>query len=121
MTRFDAATLARLAAAREVEIVTRDATDVHETTIWIVVDHEDRVLIRSVNGASARWYREARAEPDVALLLGSSRLAVRAEPASDAKRVAACSAALRAKYGGPSLESMLRDHTLPTTLELVPR
>jgi hypothetical protein len=121
VTRFDPATLARLAAAREVEIVTRNASEVHATTIWIVVDGADRVLIRSVNGASARWYREARAQPDLALLIGSDRLAVRAAPASDSERVAACSAALRVKYGGSSLASMLRAHTLPTTLELVPR
>ena len=120
MTSFPAERLALLARMHEVEIVTGHAPQ-HRTIIWIVVDDRDRVFVRSVNGSSARWYREVRADPNVALLAGPEQIAVRAEPAADAERIAACSTALRAKYRGPSLESMLRDHTLETTLELVPR
>ena len=38
----------------------------HRTIIWIVVDGDD-AFVRSVNGATARWYREAVANPAVTI------------------------------------------------------
>jgi hypothetical protein len=110
----------RLARTEEVKIETRSATgDVHRTIIWVVVDGED-VFIRSVKGDVARWYREAVARPEVALDLGTARVPVRVAAAADPESVARCSAALSVKYGAdPALRTMLRPHTLPTTLRVL--
>ena len=119
--------LEALAAEEEVRIETRapDGT-AHRTIIWVVV--EDGVpYIRSVNGAGARWYREALADPSVTLHIGMRRASAKpaksigahAVPASDEAAIEACSAGLRNKYRtDPALGSMLREHTLPTTLRL---
>jgi len=121
---FEDTTLQLLRGAREVEIETAAGEDAprHRTVIWVVVDERDRPFIRSVRGPIARWYREARSEPAVALLVGGRRIPVRAVPASDPERVDSASRALRTKYASSraSLAAMLRDETLPTTLELRP-
>ena len=81
----------------------------------------DRVLIRSYRGPGARWYREITAHPDARVHVKGQALDVRAIPAADPDRVAACSDGLRYKYeGDPAIPRMLRDH-LETTLELVAR
>lgn len=109
-----------LARTEEVAIETESAAGtVHRTTIWVVVDGED-VFIRSVRGDVARWYREAMARQDVAIMAGGRRIPVRILAAPDAASVARCSAALTAKYGAdPALGSMLRPATLPTTLRVL--
>ncbi|MEO7334873.1 MAG: DUF2255 family protein [Gemmatimonadales bacterium] len=117
--------LALLRDAEEVRIETTagEGRPVHRTIIWVMVDALDRVLIRSFLGPSARWYREVMAQPDCRLEVGNRMLNVRTVPATDAERVTACSDELRRKYAGhgSSLTGMLRDETLPTTLELLPR
>ena len=118
---FPESDLAALAAAQEIEIETRAAAGaVHRTIIWIV-EYEGTVYIRSVNGPGARWYREASADPEVALHVAGRRIPARVEHAADAASVAACSAGLEAKYRRDySLQSMLLPETLPTTLRVVP-
>jgi hypothetical protein len=122
---FEDTTRQLLRDAREVEIETAAGQGAprHRTIIWVVVDDGDRVFIRSVRGPVGRWYREVRAEPAVSLLVAGRRIPVQAEQASDPGRVEAASRALRSKYAGSraSLAAMLRDETLPTTLELLPR
>ena len=110
-----------LDGAEEVEIETRAADGtVHRTIIWVVVEGS-AVYVRSVNGAAARWYREAVARPDVALHVGARRMAFRAVPAADGASIAACSAGLGRKYRTDfSLGSMLRPDVLDTTLRLDP-
>ncbi|MEX0710453.1 MAG: nitroreductase/quinone reductase family protein [Chloroflexota bacterium] len=124
-TTFDPTTIDRLRAAQEVEIGTHGARvgEPHRTIIWIVVDEQDRVLIRSVRGAAGRWYRDALADPRVSLEVDGRVIPARVEVASDAERIAAASQALRTKYARAraSLAAMLREETLPTTLELLPR
>jgi len=112
---------ALLAGSEEVEIETRSAHGTaHRTIIWVVVAGND-ALIRSVNGATARWYREALAQPDVALNVAGRRIAVRVESADDPASVERCSAALMAKYRtDPALPTMLAPHALSTTLRVVP-
>lgn len=120
---FDATDLALLGDAEEVEIETSAGQEgpIHRTIIWVVVDDRDRVLIRSYRGPRARWFREITANPDSRVHVRGRALAVRAIPATDPVRVAACSEGLRRKYGGdPAMPQMLRAH-LETTLELVPR
>lgn len=110
-------------AARVVRIETTAADGtVHRTIIWVVVDGGE-LYIRSYRGRSARWYREAIARPDVALLLGREqrRVPLRAVPATDAASIAACRAGLTRKYRRSySLAAMLREEILDTTLRLDP-
>ena len=115
------ADLLAIEAAQEVRIETRAADGtVHRTIIWVVVE-DGRIYIRSVNGATARWYREALARPDVALHVRRERLPFRAVPATDASSIAACSAGLERKYRGSySVRAMLAPSVLDTTLRLDP-
>lgn len=109
--------------AKEVRIETSAGPDqeVHKTIIWIVVDGED-VFVRSWRGVTARWYREALANPEIALHVGNTRLAATAVPAHDDDAVRRTSAALERKYeGDPATRSMLRDEILITTMRLDPR
>ena len=119
--RFEESDLSAIAAAEEVRIETRSAAgEAHRTIIWIV-ERDGEVYVRSVRGPRGRWYREALADPAVAIHVDGRRLAATAVPAADAESVEACSDALRAKYRNDySLASMLAPDTLPTTLKLVP-
>lgn len=118
---FDAADLAVLAATDEIDIETRSVDgSIHRTIIWVVVDGAD-VFVRSYLGARARWYREALADPDVALHVDGRRLPCRAVPAPDDISVARTSAGLERKYANASeTPDMVRPEILPTTLRLVP-
>jgi hypothetical protein len=121
--RFDPADLALLRDEEEVEIETAASEEgqLHRAIIWVVVDDHDRVLIRSYRGPGARWYREIIARPDGALHVRGRAVPVRAVPATDDERVAACTDVLRTKYAGhTSMPVMLRQY-LETTLELLPR
>src|SRR2546421_522494 len=78
------ADLALLGATEEIEIETRAAPDapVHRTIIWIMTDGND-AFVRSVRGGRGRWYREAIANPQVAVHAGGRRLAARVVAAND--------------------------------------
>lgn len=113
--------LALLERTEEVEIETR-APDgpVHRTVIWIVVDDGD-VFIRSVRGATARWYREATANPAVAVHVAGRRLTATAIPATDPDSIDRATAGLRRSYASdPALRTMIRPEVLDTTLRLEP-
>ena len=118
---FEESDLAAMAAAKEVDIETRSpAGEAHRTIIWIV-EREGTVYIRSYRGPGGRWYREALADPEVAIHVDARRVPARAVPATDPASVEACSEGLRAKYRRSySLQAMLVDHVLPTTLKLEP-
>jgi hypothetical protein len=118
---FEESDLAAMAAAEEVDIETRSqAGEPHRTIIWIV-QRAGAVYIRSYRGERGRWYREAVANPDVAIHVDGRRIAARALAAADPTSVEACSAALAEKYeGDPSTPAMLAPDVLPTTLRLVP-
>ena len=118
---FSADDLALLDRSEEVDIETRaPGGDPHRAIIWVVVDAGD-VFVRSVRGERGRWNREAVANPAVALLVGGRRLTATAIPASDPDSVERVSDALRRKSAAdPALATMLREHTLPTTLRLEP-
>jgi hypothetical protein len=121
---FDGATLELLRAVEEPEIETSAAPGAtrHRTIIWVVVDEHDRVFIRSVRGAGARWYREALAQPVAVLYAEGRAIDVSVEPAADPERIAACSRWILSKYAGQySARAMVAEHTLETTLELLPR
>jgi hypothetical protein len=123
--QFDAAMLEVLGHVREVRIETTstDGPRSHRTIVWIVTAG-DQAYIRSVNGSSARWYREATHRPDVVLHAGGAAIPVTAVPANDPESVQLVSDAFRAKYGKlsrASTESMVQPHTLETTIRLEPR
>ena len=104
----------------EVRIETRDADRVYRTVIWVVVD-DGEVFVRSVRGESGRWYQRALRDPNVALHVGGNRTAATAVPATDPESVARTTEALRSKYPkSQSLNSMVRDEVLDTTLRLDP-
>ena len=119
--RFEESDLAAIAAAQEVRIETRStAGETHRTIIWIV-ERDGEVYVRSVRGPRGRWYREALADPGIAIHVKGRRVAARAVPAGDGPSVDACSEGLREKYRRSySLESMLVPDVLPTTMKLVP-
>jgi hypothetical protein len=122
--RFDEDVLDRLRDADEVAIETSRGPDapVHRTVIWVVVDPEGRVLIRSYRGATARWFREAVGSPAVSLTVGDASISATARVATDTDRIEAASRGYIQKYPNDSgLPGMLADEVLGTTLELVPR
>jgi hypothetical protein len=120
---FDAADLAMLRDEEEVEIETSAGEDgpTHRAIIWVVVDSQDRVLIRSYLGPGARWFREITAHPDARVHVKGRAVEVQAVPATDPERVASCSEGFLRKYAGQrSARSMASNH-LETTVELVAR
>ena len=127
MPEIEPELLHRLRTEEEVRIATSPGPGAPErqTTIWVMVDERDRVLVRSVRGERGRWYRHLRANPHCALIFRRgprSRIEMRAEPAGDHDRVEAANRALHAKYAGiPGFEPMLDPKVLHATLELRPR
>jgi hypothetical protein len=114
---------AAIDSAREVEIETRrgEGAPAHRTTIWAVVDGGD-VYVRSLRGASARWYRELMADPAAVLHVEDDAFPVRAVQATDPESIERTSDALRRKYSDSrALDSMLEDDILGTTVRLEPR
>jgi hypothetical protein len=93
----------------------------HSAIIWVVVDGED-VFVRSWKGATARWYREARANPEVAIVAGELSVAATALPATDAASIGRCSKGFLSKYRrSQSALAMVAEEILDTTLRLEPR
>lgn len=119
--RFEPGDLARLAETEEIEIET-SAPDggSHRTIIWIMVDADD-AFIRSVNGATARWYREAVANPALTIHVDGRELMARVVAAPDPESVRRVNDALRAKYTGiTGLREMLEPDIYATTLRVEP-
>jgi len=119
---FDRETLDLLERTREIHVETsRPDGPVHEAIIWVVVDGDD-VFVRSWKGASARWYREGRANPAVVVVAGERNIPATAVPATDAESVRRCSQGFLAKYRkSKSALMMVADNILDTTLRLDPR
>ena len=120
--RFQPGELAQLAETEEIEIETaRPGAPAHRTIIWIVVDGDD-AFIRSVNGATARWYREAVANPEVTIHVEGRALPCRAVPATDAHSIRRTNDVLARKYAGfDGTAPMLEPDVFDTTLRLTPR
>jgi hypothetical protein len=121
---FDERVLRLLTITREVEIETSRTPGApsHRTIIWVVVDAEGRVLIRTYRGPGSRWFREASSNAECRLRVGGHVLEVRVVPAIDEERIAAYNQELLHKYPrSTSTPLMLEDWLLPTTLQVVPR
>ena len=119
---FEESDLELLSKLEEIDVETRSASgDVHRTIVWPVV-RDGVAYLRSYKGPDGRWYREALANPEIALVIDGRRLPARAVPATDAASIEACSAALRDKYRrDQSLAAMLVPNVLPTTLRIEAR
>ena len=119
--RFGPDELALLAQTKEIEIETAmPGGPAHRTIIWVVVDGDD-AFIRSYRGATARWYSEAVANPEVTIHADDVALPARAVAAIDPESVRRTSDALVRKYTGRGgLEPMLGQDVLDTTLRLLP-
>jgi hypothetical protein len=116
---FEESDLDLLSKLEEIDVETRSAAgDVHRTIVWPVV-RDGVVYLRSYKGPEGRWYREALADPEIALVIDGRRVPARAVPAADPASVEACSAALQDKYPrDQSLAAMLVPAVLPTTLRI---
>ena len=121
LMRFAPEDLALLADTEEIEIETaRPDGSPHRTIIWIMVDGDD-AFVRSVNGAGARWYREATANPSVTIHAGTQALKARTIAAPDPDSVARVNDALERKYAGiTGLREMLVPDIFETTLRVEP-
>jgi hypothetical protein len=113
--------LARLAAAEEVEIETQAPGEAaRRTVIWVVVD-DGRVFVRTFKGPESRWYRDAEANPAVALHVDGRRLAATAIPATDPDSIERTSSGYLHKYADdPASKAMVKPDVLGTTLRLEP-
>lgn len=116
---FSQTDLDRIDRAKTIRIETsKPGGPVHSTIIWAVVEDGD-VYVRSWRGPGARWYREAVANPEVAIQIRKERLSAQAVRATDPDSVARASRGLERKYAGdPAVKSMVRDEILDTTLRL---
>ena len=119
--RFEPGELALLDEAMEIRIETaRPGGPAHRTIIWVVVDGDD-AFVRSVNGADARWYREALANPEVTNHAAGRTVHATAQPAADPDSIRRTNEALSGKYAGRGgIRSMLEPDVFDTTLRLVP-
>ena len=113
--------LARIRDAEEIDIETQAPEGpAHRTTIWIVVDGGD-VFVRSVRGSNGRWYREALANPAVAIHVDGRRLPATAIPATDPDSMDRVTRAVIAKYTGiEGYDAMQNPEIFPATLRLEP-
>lgn len=119
---FSEADLELIDRTEEIRIGTKiDGADVHRTIIWAVVD-DGAVFVRSYVGPSARWYREAIANPDVTIHVDDRSLPARATLAADPESIDRTSRALVRKYpDDPATPRMNRPEVLDLTLRLDPR
>jgi hypothetical protein len=114
--------LANLERAEEVEIETQAPGEAaRRTVIWVVVD-DGEVFIRTYKGPDSRWYRDAMANPAVAIHVDGKRLPATAIPATDPDSIERISAALQAKYAHDpaSLATMLEPEMLDANYRLEP-
>ena len=109
-----------LAAALEPLIETSAGGRTYQTIIWVVED-DGTLFVRSFLGDDGKWYQRAVANPNISLIVDDRHFAFRAVPATDSSSVARASEGFRRKYRpGRSLDAMLVDDMLHTTLRLDP-
>ncbi len=77
------------------------------------------VFVRSYRGPHARWYREALADPSVAVHVDGQRIPVNAVLGADPDPVERTSAGILRKYASdPAAKSMVQPELLDLTLRL---
>jgi hypothetical protein len=118
---FSTEELELLDRTQEVDIETQaPERGARRTTIWIVVDDGD-AFVRTYKGPNSRWYRDATANPAVAIHVAGRRLPATAIPATDPDSIERTSAGFRRKYAAdPATKAMIAPNVLDTTLRLEP-
>jgi hypothetical protein len=120
-SRLDSSTIDRLDAAIEVDAQTprRDGST-SSRPIWVVVSDGD-AYVRSYRGPSGAWYRRARADGALTLLVDGDEVHATAQSVDDDGVNRRVSEAYRDKYGarspGPT-ETMVGEEVSRTTLRL---
>jgi hypothetical protein len=118
---LDPTTIERLDAAIEVEAQTprRDGS-ISSRPIWVVVS-DGEAYVRSYRGASGAWYRRAKADGALTLVVDATEVRTAAEPVDDDEINGRVSDAYREKYSarspGPT-ETMVDVEVSATTLRL---
>jgi hypothetical protein len=118
---LDSSTIELLDAAIEIEAQTprRDGS-ISSRPIWVVVSDGD-AYVRSYRGASGAWYRRAKADGALTLVVDGTQVRATAEPVDDDEVNGRVSDAYREKYSarspGPT-ETMVDDRVSATTLRL---
>jgi hypothetical protein len=86
----------------------------------VVVDEDGNTFVRSYRGSTARCYREALANPGVALHVDGRRLPATAIPATDPDSIERTSAGFLAKYRDDPATRSMAEKFHDTTLRLEP-
>ena len=114
------AQLGLLDETNKVRIRTRGATRSFTTIIWIVVA-DGTVYVRSVDGENGHWYQRALLDSRVEVIVGDQQIPFTAVHVDDPAEIEVVTVALRSKYRpGGSLDRMVRNEVLGTTLRLEP-
>ena len=115
-TRYE---LERIGAANELQIriVRRDGTLRRPVTIW-VVRVDDDIYVRSVNGRTSSWFRDAQARHEAQIRAGGVEKDVSLVETDDVNDEV--DAAYRAKYRS-YLDSITSPDARAATLRLEPR
>ncbi len=121
MQQFEESLLRRLDRAREVSVRTRrrDGSAV-DLPIWIVT--VDRVpYVRSFRAEQGAWYRRARRDGTMTLVVGDQAVPVMVEPEEADEPNRHVSEAFTAKYGGSQgVRTMVSAPVTATTLRISP-
>jgi hypothetical protein len=118
---LDSSMIESLDAAIEVEAQTprRDGST-SSRPIWVVVSDGD-AYVRSYRGASGAWYRRAKADGALTLVVDGTKVNATVQPVVDNEVNRRVSDAYREKYSarspGPT-ETMVDDDVSATTLRL---
>ena len=121
MTGFEASLLQRFDLDREVGVRTRrrDASTV-DLPIWIVTVDEVP-YVRSFRAEEGGWYRRARREGRMTLVVGGQAVPVMVEPGEGGELNRLVSEAFTAKYGSSrGVRTMVSAPVAATTLRLLP-
>jgi hypothetical protein len=118
---LDTRTIELLDAAIEVEAQTpRHDGSTSSRPIWVVVS-DGEAYVRSYRGARGAWYRRAKADGALTLVVDGTEVRATAEPVVDDEVNGRVSDAYREKYSarspGPT-ETMVDDEVGATTLRL---
>ena len=117
---FSEEDLASLEGAEEVEIETQaPGNPARRTVVWVVVD-EAEVFIRTFKGPDSRWYRDAMANPAVAIHVADQRLPATAIPATDPDSIERVTNGFVAKYRPGASTTAMATQYFDTTLRLEP-
>ena len=118
---FSEEDLASLERAEEVEIETQAPGEAaRRAVIWVVVD-DGEAFVRTFKGPNSRWYRDAMANPAVAIHVDGRRLPATTIPATDPDSIERTSSGFLRKYAHDrATPAMVAPDVLETTLRLEP-